>query len=111
MACKRCGRSIRLYAHGYCDKCYHHVFNARAPVRLRRRAQDAAKRGLGFVELNQPFPNSEAHHISKNRIIYLPYGIHHSLNHNHRTGLNMDKMNAIALAWLRRHNVRRRLLW
>lgn len=61
-------------------------------------ARHSAKRGrsLGFVPLNSSFAGSEAHHINKQDVIYIPKVMHRSIAHNVFTGRNMDKINALA---------------
>ena len=58
------------------------------------------RRDLGFIPLNKYFEGSEAHHISENFIIYIPYEIHHSIYHNIWTWQGMDAMNKLAVEWL-----------
>ena len=65
-------------------------------------AQRAARRRmLGFIPLNQSFNDSEPHHIDKEHVIYIPRKLHRSIPHNVFTGKNMDKINALALEYLR----------
>jgi len=58
------------------------------------------RRNLGFVPLNIYFKGSEAHHIDKDRVIYIPKNIHQSISHNVWTGKNMDKINQLAWEWI-----------
>jgi hypothetical protein len=60
----------------------------------------AKRRSLGFVPLNSPFPNSEAHHLDGEHVAYIPQGLHKSVPHNIWTGHNMEQINVLALAWL-----------
>ena len=60
----------------------------------------ANRRALGFVELNEHFPNSEAHHIDKEFVIYIPAKMHQSIPHNVFTGKNMGEINALALDYV-----------
>ena len=57
-------------------------------------------RNLGFIPLNQYFEGLEAHHIDKERIIYIPKEYHRSITHNLETGKNMPLINAIAWDYL-----------
>jgi hypothetical protein len=50
--------------------------------------------------LNSPFMGCEGHHINKDDVIYIPKAIHRSVRHNVWTGRNMEKINALAGAYL-----------
>jgi len=65
-----------------------------------RRHNSKRKRGLGFIPLNEPFENSEAHHIDEERVIYIPKEYHKSVSHNVWTGKNMALINALAWDYL-----------
>lgn len=54
------------------------------------------RRKLGFIELNEEFEGSEAHHIDKEFILYTPKEIHRSICHNVWTGQGMEKINGLA---------------
>jgi len=58
------------------------------------------KRSLGFIPLNEWFEGSEAHHIDKDRVIYMPKEYHQSIRHNVWTGRNMALINALAFDYL-----------
>ena len=58
------------------------------------------KRNLGFIPLNKPFANCEAHHISENFVIFIPKTIHRSLYHNIWTWQGMNKINKLAMEYL-----------
>ena len=60
----------------------------------------AKRRNLGFIPLNEPFPNSEAHHIDKMFVVYIPEELHKSISHNVWTGRNMELINDKAFEWL-----------
>jgi len=62
--------------------------------------QNAKRRTLGFVPLNSPFGGCERHHINTNDVIYIPKTMHRSIPHNVWTGRNMEKINALAGAYL-----------
>lgn len=64
----------------------------------------AKRRKLGFIPLNKPFSNSEAHHIDKELVVYIPEEIHKLISHNVWTGKGMDKINDKALEWLIEHD-------
>ena len=61
---------------------------------------EAKHRKLGFIPLNEPFPNSEAHHIDLEYVIHIPYELHHSVPHNIWTGQNMELINNKVFEWL-----------
>lgn len=58
------------------------------------------RRTLGFIPINSPFPDADAHHFDKERVAYIPNILHKSVSHNVWTGRNMDKINALAYEWL-----------
>ena len=58
------------------------------------------RRGLGFEPLNKPFEGAEAHHITKDMVVYIPKEIHRSVTHNIFTGKNMDVINGKTLVWV-----------
>lgn len=55
------------------------------------------KRKLGFVPLNDPFENSDGHHLDKEFVLYIPTELHRSISHNVFTGKNMEKINILAI--------------
>lgn len=63
----------------------------------------AKRRVLGFNALNSHFVGSEAHHINRNDVIYIPKELHRSVYHDQWTGKNMDKINVLACEWLARN--------
>lgn len=64
------------------------------------RKHRAKRRYLGFIPLNIPFSDSEAHHIDMDHVIYIAEEIHHSIYHNVRTGEGMDIINKEAFEFL-----------
>ena len=60
----------------------------------------ARRKGLGFIPLNEPFPDSHGHHFNKEGVIYIPEELHCSIGHNVWTGRNMQKINRLAFDWL-----------
>ena len=64
-----------------------------------RRDWNKRHRLLGFIPLNQPFDDSEAHHIDRTYVIYIPKTLHHSIPHNVFTGYNMDILEDKILEW------------
>lgn len=71
-----------------------------AGKRARRRHHSKRRRNLGFNPLNQPFPESVAHHINRRDVIYMPESIHRVIPHNLKTGDNMSIVNQIAVLYL-----------
>jgi hypothetical protein len=59
------------------------------------------RRSLGFNPWNRPFFGSEAHHLNKDGdVIYIPKELHKSIKHSLKTGLNIDKINELAIEYL-----------
>lgn len=79
---------------------YMHTERDRASQRKAAIKTQHKRRGLGFIELNQRFKNSQAHHIDKERIIYIPEELHKSVSHNIWTGKNMEEINIKAFTFL-----------
>jgi len=63
--------------------------------------EHAKRRELGFVLLNSSFPDSDGHHLDMEHVLYIPRYLHQSVHHNVRTGAGMEKINALAFAWVR----------
>ena len=61
---------------------------------------NAKRREFKYIPLNDPFPNSEGHHITKSLVIHIPKELHKHIRHNIHTGLNMKEINALALQYL-----------
>ena len=68
---------------------------------IERKVQSKRRRGLDFIPLNEWFEGCEAHHVDKERVIYIPKEIHQSIRHNVWTGENMDEINALAFNYLK----------
>lgn len=58
--------------------------------------KDAKRRNLDFIELNEEFEGSEAHHIDKEFVLHIPKELHHSVWHNVWTGQGMKEINDLA---------------
>lgn len=56
------------------------------------------------IHLNQRFKGSEGHHIMSGVVIFIPKDIHRSIDHRfpklNQTGLNMERINTLALEYL-----------
>ena len=59
--------------------------------------RNAKRRMLEFIPLNERFEGSEAHHIDKEFIIYVPKEMHRSVWHNIHTGKGMEQINDMAI--------------
>jgi len=80
------------------SKAYYSVYFRAHPEQTRK--QHFKRRDLGFVPLNAFFPNSEAHHIDSQFVIYIPKELHKSISHCLKTGRNMAEINAEAFNFL-----------
>lgn len=58
------------------------------------------RRDFGFVALNKYFKGSEAHHLNKTYIVYLPQKLHRSIFHCLQTNENMREINEIAMKFI-----------
>lgn len=59
----------------------------------------ANRKGLGFVELNEYFEGSQAHHINREFILYIPKELHRSVFHNVWNGIGMNEINDLAIEY------------
>lgn len=66
--------------------------------------KSSKRRELGYVPLNEPFQGSDGHHINLNDVIYIPEE-YNKIQHNVRTGKNMDIINAYAYFFLVQQNI------
>lgn len=80
--------------------CDENHYNWKGGKRLRQMRMDAKRRRLGINPLNEPFKNSEGHHINQNDIIYIPKEWHHIVAHDVWKGKNMDVVNSYAFFFL-----------
>lgn len=79
-----------------------YIWNREHPIEykvIRKRSRDRRKRNLGFEPLNTCFEGSEAHHMTKDVVIFIPKELHRSVRHNLETGEGMDEINGKALVW------------
>jgi len=67
---------------------------------LKRKSQSKRRRGLDFIPLNEWFEGSDAHHIDKTYVIYIPKEVHQSIYHSVLKNINMDEINAMAFNYL-----------
>lgn len=75
-----------------------HPWRHEPPNKIRK--LNPERRNLRFDNLNEPFENSERHHITKELIVHIPKEMHRSVYHNIFTGLGMVKINNLAMKWL-----------
>ncbi len=90
---KTCNRNSKMKR-----AAYYKVYQPAHPEQARK--QHYKRRGMGFVPLNAFFLDSEAHHVDSQFVIYLPKDLHKSVRHCLKTGKNMEKINALAGAYL-----------
>jgi len=85
---------------GYNNSEYNKQWRRDNPGKMReiykRKANN--RRDLGFNPLNEYFEGSDAHHINKRDVIYIPQELHQSISHCLKTGINMGKINRLAMA-------------
>jgi hypothetical protein len=67
----------------------------------KQKIKKAKRRELGFNLLNEKFPGSVAHHINKDDVIYIPELLHKNMPHCFKTGKNMERINKIAMMYLK----------
>lgn len=58
------------------------------------------KRGLGFNPINERFEGSEAHHMDKNTVVFIPAKLHQSIYHRLDNPTTMFKINMAVVDWL-----------
>lgn len=67
--------------------------------------RNAIRRQLNFIPLNKPFKGSHAHHIDRERVIYIPKELHISIWHSVLKNRNMDKINTMAVRFLKTYKM------
>jgi len=73
----------------------------RKSVTISYRKHSAKHRTLNFIPINEHFRTSEAHHIDKNFVIFIPKELHRSIPHNIWNGNNMKIINDLVFEWLK----------
>jgi len=68
--------------------------------KLRVARANNKRRNLGHLFINEPFEDSEGHHIDSDNILYIPKDLHRSICHNLTTGYNMELINLKAMEWI-----------
>ena len=66
-----------------------------------RKHQCKRNRHLEYFPLNKYFEGSEAHHLNRFQVVYIPKELHRSISHNLWTGKNMDEINKLAWEWIK----------
>lgn len=65
-----------------------------------RVAAEKRHRGFGFIPLNEKFLGSDAHHLDKELVLYIPSKLHESVWHNVFTGQGMEEINNLACEYV-----------
>ena len=74
--------------------------NWKGGSKLSNARQHHNRRSLGHSFINEPFEDSEGHHLDKDYVLYIPRDLHRSIPHNLTAGKNMDLINVKALKWI-----------
>ena len=56
-------------------------------------------RNLGFILINNYFKNSNAHHINKEYVLFIPKQMYRQISHNVFTNKGMIEINSLAFTW------------
>lgn len=94
---KECYR--RYYQSEKCKECRKRYLQSKDGKEAIAR-HSSKHRELGFIPLNEPFLECEAHHIDFDHVIHMPAGAHQSHPHNIWTGEGMSEINALAFNFL-----------
>ena len=122
--CYVCGKEINLwpsYIHdkNFCNVECKNVYNATMENRI---ALSAMQQGIDTedwqefvpngrhhvvhkykcIKMNDYFIGSDAHHITKSIIVYIPSVLHQHIKHNLKTGYNMGEINMLATQYITR---------
>lgn len=68
----------------------------------REKTRNKRKRNLGYIPLNVPFVDSQAHHIDKDHVVYIPSELHRSISHSVLTSKNMKEINKLVLDYFKK---------
>lgn len=109
--CKQCNKKFKVREseldRKFCShKCYTNWYSenligdANSKWKGGMIAYDARRRELGYEPLNNKFPGSDGHHVTKTLVIHIPKKLHQHVGHNLRTGRNMDIINILAFQYL-----------
>ncbi len=75
-------------------------WNWRGGKKLANQRHHSKRRHLNHIFMNEPFENSEGHHLDNDFILYIPKELHRSVWHNQTTGKNMELINTKAFEWM-----------
>lgn len=67
---------------------------------IRKRVLNRRKRNFGYIPLNNKFPGSVGHHISKDLVIFIPEELHKSVPHRYNDPTSMGEINGLALEFM-----------
>lgn len=82
------------------DKAIHRKFRTTPKGKASNKQHKARRRSLGFIEMNECFEGSEAHHINKDQIIYIPQDMHKKHPHNLNDAESMELINKLAFEFI-----------
>ena len=74
--------------------------NKERNLELSRKDKAKRKRNFGYIPLNDKFPGSVGHHISKDCVVYIPEELHKSIPHKYNDPISMGEINILALEYL-----------
>lgn len=81
-------------------KAYANAFKKTPKGKVIVKRSQALRKKLGFIPQNEYFEGSHAHHIDKERVIYIPQELHKNIHHSVLKNVNMEKINTIAFEFL-----------
>ena len=74
--------------------------NWKGGYEIARARSEEKRRQFGFIPLNTKFDGSDGHHLDEEFVVYIPTELHRSIYHCVRTGINMDKINDLAIDYI-----------
>jgi hypothetical protein len=97
------------YTLGYCpsaeNRAKSSIAHWKGGRKVASRREEAKRRGLGYVFLNEPFSGCEGHHVDNEQVINMPKKLHRSIYHRQTDGRGMAKINATAYNFLFKQEV------
>lgn len=70
------------------------------PGKLTTKKAKARRKNLGFIPLNECFPESEGHHVNTQQVIFIPRKLHTDIRHSILQNRNMEKINKLSYIFL-----------
>jgi hypothetical protein len=67
---------------------------------ISKRRENAKRRSYGFDPINEKFDDSEAHHIDRNHVIFIPRELHRSIWHSLNKPETMNTINTKVFIWV-----------